>query len=349
LLLIAAAAAAYYHYRGKLQEELNIETAYVIPASVDVLDTPAQIHNTLCKLKSGDRVGVLSRTSHWAEIRLQDGRSGWVEAKTLLDAATHEKAEQLVKSLEPFGPQAVGHTNKATNLRLEPSRESIQLAGLSENVPVQIFGRQLVARSLPGQGGKGVPSQGKPRRDAWYLVRTPLKAGWVLGRLISLDVPEAITAYAQETNLVAWLVLNTVNDGAHERPQYLVADRIGTQELDFNHIRVFTWWAKHRKYVTAYVESNLNGYFPIRVVRSLDKPYFRLRLVDDEGEKYQKVYGLFTTIVRPLGTVKGWESEEMPAPPSHEAKGEGSRRKRARRPARHRSAVVSGPMFGKCA
>jgi hypothetical protein len=50
----------------------------------------------------------------------------------------------------------------------------------------------------------------------------------------------------------------------------------------------------------------------------MDKPYFRLRLVDDEGEKYQKVYGLFSTIVHPLGTVKGWESDAMPAtqPPS---------------------------------
>lgn len=348
MILIAAAAAVYYHHRHKLQEQLNIETAYVIPASVDVIDTPAEIHSTLRSLKSGDRVAVVSRAARWAQIRLADGRTGWVEAKALLDAATHEKAEQVLKSVEPFGPQAAGHTTNATNLRLEPSRESIQLAELSQNVPVQVFGRQLVARTSSSQGGKATPSQGKPRRDVWYLVRAQSKAGWVLGRLISLDVPEAITAYAQETNLVAWLVLNTVNDGGHEVPQYLVADRVGTQELDFNHIRVFTWWVKHRKYVTAYVESNLNGYFPIRVVHGLDKPYFRLRLVDDEGEKYQKVYGLFTTIVRPLGTVKGWESEEMPATLSHGPRRGGSTSKRARRPGRHRSAAAVEPQSGRC-
>jgi hypothetical protein len=311
LITIAAAAAAYYHYRRKPEQQPNVETAYVVPASVEVADSPAEVHSTISTLKGGDRVALLSRTGRWASVRLADGRTGWVEAKTLLDAGTQEKAGQLLRGLEPFGPQAEGHTTTATALRLEPSRESIQLAELPENRRVQVFSRQLAARSAPGKGQKPSSST-KPLREAWYLVRTPSKAGWVLGRLVSLDVPEAITTYAQEINLVAWLVLNTVDDGGREVPQYLVADRIGTQDLDFNHIRVFTWWVKHHKYVTAYVESNLNGHFPIRVVHGLAQPRFRLRLVDGEGEKYQRVYGLFDTIVRPIGTVKGWESEATP-------------------------------------
>lgn len=308
---MAAAAAAYYHYRRKLQQQPNVEMAYVVPASIEVADSPAEVHTAIGTLKGGDRVAVLSRTTRWVSVRLADGRTGWVEARTLLDTATQQKAGQLLKSLEPFGPQAVGHTTTSTALRLEPSRESVQLAELPENLSVQVFGRQLVARTSPGKGPTP-PSPTKPVREAWYLVRTPSTAGWVLGRLVSLDIPEAVTRYAQEINLVAWLVLNNVNDGGREVPQYLVADRIGTQDFDFNHIRVFTWWVKRHKYVTAYVESNLNGYFPIRVVPGLAQPSFRLRLVDDEGEKYQKVYGLFDTIVRPLGTVKGWESEATP-------------------------------------
>ena len=318
MILIAAGAAAYYHYRNKPQKPESTEAAYVVPMSVEVVDSPAEVHSTLTSLKSGERVGVVSRTARWACIRLSDGRTGWVEAKALLDAATQQKADQLLKELEPLEAQAVGHMAKATSLRLEPSRESIELAELPGNLPVQIFGRQLVARASPGQSGKGATSRTKPTRDAWYLIRAQSRAGWVLGRLVSLDIPQGVAMYAQESNLVAWLVLDSVNDGGREVPQYLVADRIGTQDSDFSHIRVFTWWVKHHKYVTAYVESNLNGYFPIRIVRGMDKPYFRLRLVDDEGEKYQKVYGLFSTIVHPLGTVKGWESDAMPAtqPPS---------------------------------
>ncbi|HLI29630.1 MAG TPA: hypothetical protein VKV79_00860, partial [Terriglobia bacterium] len=95
---------------------------------------------------------------------------------------------------------------------------------------------------------------------------------------------------------------------------YLAADRIGTRDFDFNHIRVFTWWVKRHKYVTAYVESGLQGYFPITVTHLGSVPYFRLRLVDDTGRKFQKVYGLFDTIVRPIGTVGGWTSNAMPQP-----------------------------------
>ena len=335
LILISAAAAAYYHYRRKPQKIESTEAAYVVPASVEVADSPAEVHTILTSLKSGERVGVVSRTARWVRIRLADGRTGWVEAKALLDAATQQKADRLLKGLEPLEPQAAGHTTTATSLHLEPTRESIQLAEFPGNLPVQVFGRQIVARTSPSQGGKGAASQAKPRRDAWYLVRAQSRAGWVLGRLVSLEIPQGLALYAQESNLVAWMALNSVNDGGREVPQYLVADRIGTQDFDFSHIRVFTWWVKHHKYVTAYVESNLNGYFPIRVVRGLDKPYFRLRLVDEENAKFQKVYGLFSTLVRPLGTVQGWESEAMPAPQPHAAKRGGPGAKRMRQPAGH--------------
>ena len=95
-------------------------------------------------------------------------------------------------------------------------------------------------------------------------------------------------------------------------PEYLAADRLGTQEADFSHIRVFTWWIKEHKYVTAYVESDLKGYFPIRVSEVDGVPHFRLRLMDDQGQKFQKVYGLFDTMTRVVGTVPGWESDEVP-------------------------------------
>lgn len=115
--------------------------------------------------------------------------------------------------------------------------------------------------------------------------------------------------------MVAWLVIKTVDDGGQQVPEYLAADREGTQEADFSHIRVFTWWIKNHKYVTAYVESNLNGYFPIRAASIDGVPYFRLRLINEQGEKYQKIYGLFDTITRVVGTVPGWDSDAMPPKP----------------------------------
>lgn len=282
----------------------------MLPNGLEVIDTPAEVHLAVDVLKNGDRVEVVSRARNWTRIRLSDGRSGWVESKGLLDATTYERGQNLLKELIALPPQAAGHLMAASNLRLEPSRDAPLLAQLDEKRPVEVFGRRVVERPSDSDQSSSVPVP-----EAWYLVRGEGRAGWVLGRAVALDIPEALSPYAQASNLVAWVVLDSVEDGGQQVPQYLAADRIGTQDLDFNHIRVFTWWVKDHRYVTAYVESKLNGYFPIRVLRVNGIPCFRLRLMDDQGHKFQKVYGLFNTITRPVGVVDGWESDAMPTAP----------------------------------
>jgi hypothetical protein len=286
-----------------------------------MVDTPAQIRLDITQLRNGDRVEVLNRTRNWAHLRLDDGRTGWLELKDLIDSQTYERGQQQLRDMEKIQPQAAGHTTNEVNLRMEPSRESAQLAILTPNERVQIFGRKYVERapkdaeSSPSTDGNDKAPSAPGVREAWYLVRASARGGWVLGRYITLDVPPEISQFAQAVNTVAWLVLDQVSDSGRMRPQYLVADRIGAPEFDFNHIRVFTWWPKKQEYVTAYVESNVPGYFPILVSRIDDKPDFRLRLVDKKGHPYQKVYGMADTIVRPLGKVDGWESAAMPSVP----------------------------------
>lgn len=311
LLLIALGGGAYYYFIYRPAHRRPAEVAYVLPESLELVDAPATVRVIVATAQSGDRVEVLARSRTWARVRLSDARVGWAEARYLLDAQTHDRAQQLLEELESSVPQAVGHTTGEANLRLEPSRDAPQLAQLRGNQRVEVFGRRVLDR--PAQPGS--PASGAPLRDAWYLVRAESRAGWVLGRSVALDVPEEISMYAQGINLVAWLVLNTVDDAGRQVPQYLVADRVATQEFDFDRIRVLTWWAKRQAYATAYVESNVSGYFPIRVMPRDNIPYFRLRLVDRNGRQFQKVYGMFDTLVRPLGIVEGWGSDAMPAPP----------------------------------
>lgn len=281
----------------------------MLPESVGVVDSPAEIRLGVAILKQGDRVEVLDRTRNWSKVRLADGRVGWVEAVNLLDSDSYEEGQQLLKELQNEQPQAVGHVTNGANLRVEPARDAVQLMQLPGGQSLEVFGRRMVERTPQA----GAPPPAEPLRDAWYLVRSGSKAGWVLGRLVSLDVPDAIAHYAQSTNLVAWVVLNQVEDNGRQVPQYLVADRKGTPDCDFTHIRIFTWWTKKQEYVTAFVESNLNGYFPIRVSRVDGVAHFRLRLVDRKGRKLQRVYRMFDTIARPVGMVEGWESQAMPA------------------------------------
>lgn len=290
-------------------------TRYVVAPAVDVMDTSAQIRQVIGHLKAGDRVEVISETAHWCQIALPGGKSGWIESKNLLDGAAYERGQALFESLQNQPPQASGHTSAPTHLRLDASRDAVVLVDLDRDQKLDVFGRRLVARSAPGAS----PAKAHPE-EAWYLVRAGTRAGWMLGRFVDLDIPAGISMYAQDVNMVGWLVLKSVPDDGRDVPEYLAVDRMAAEGVDFNHLRVFTWWRKDHKYVTAYVEGGVAGFFPIEVQTLTDTrfapgpvPYFRLRLVDSDGRHYQKIYGLFDTIVRSVGTVDGWESKEMPA------------------------------------
>jgi len=318
LLVLVGALAVYVRFVYLPAHRVTGEAAYVLPRTLEVVDTTAEIRSVLGRLQAGDQVRVVARTAHWSKVLLPGNQTGWVETKYLLDAATYRRGETLLKSLEGYPHQAAGHTSTAVNLRLEPARDSIVLMELAPNQALDVFARRTVDRPVDASAPASAGSRG---RDVWYLVRASQRAGWVLGRYIDLDVPAGISIYAEGVNMVAWLVLKTVEDGGKQVPEYLVADRIGGDDLDFNHIRVFTWWVKNHKYVTAYVESNLAGHFPITTKEMTDanyyaqpSPYFRLRLTDADGRKYQKVYGLFDTVVHAVGTVDGWDSDAMPAP-----------------------------------
>ncbi len=289
--------------------------AYVLPESLQVWNTPAIIRFEVRTLKSGDQVYELGRYHDWAKIRLSDGETGWVAEGSLMEEATYKTDQQLLSQIEAIPPQAAGHPEHEANIHLEPAREAPLVAQLKSGDKLEIFARRLVARSAQAPSSPDGIAIATPLKDAWYLVRTKARAGWILGRLVDLDIPPAIESHAQSMNLVAWLVLNQVNDtGGRLIPQYVVADRVGTDTCDFNHVRVLTWWQRKQTYAVAYVEGNLQGYFPVLVSREGATPYFRLRLVDSDGTKYQKVYGLFDTMTRVIGTVPGWESDAAPEP-----------------------------------
>jgi hypothetical protein len=316
------AGFAFYQFYWVPAHRAPFEVAYVLPPSVTVVDTPAEIRLAVATLRSGDKVEVLARTRNWAHVRLADRRSGWIELKDLLDAATHDQGQALLQQTETEPAQARGHVSSEVNVHLEPSRAAPQLTVLHPNEQIGIFARRMVERPVEsfdtGMKSEGEKSaSGTTIREAWYLMRAGSHAGWVLGRFVNLDVPPEISQYAQGINTVAWLVLATVDDNGRKVPEYLVADRVDTQEFDFNHIRVFTWWAKKQIYATAYVESRVDGFFPIRTAQVGGTPYFRLRMLDDKGRKVQKVYGMYDTIVRPLGYVDGWQSEAIPERPTH--------------------------------
>jgi len=351
LLLIALLSAAYYllvyvprhskagepvlafmsYFLTYSPTQPILESAYVLPDSLAVWDTPAEIRTQISTLKSGDRVYALARFRHWTHVRLLNRYDGWVDNEGLMTAATFAADEKILGEMSDMPAQAAGHAADVVNVHIEPSRKAAVVAQLKANQELAIFGRRMVQRPAENSS-PDVPAVTSSPIEAWYLVRSGSRAGWMLGHLVELNVPKNISAYTQDVNLVAWVVLNTIDDEGRQVPQYLVADRTGTETYDYTHVRVLTWWKRKQTYAVAYREGGLQGYFPIVVSRAANLPEFRLRLVDDKGAQYQKVYVLLDTMTHVLGTVNSWQSDAMPERPS--AKGapkRASRRGKARK------------------
>ncbi|MFZ0820817.1 MAG: hypothetical protein WAM91_12165 [Candidatus Acidiferrales bacterium] len=169
------------------------------------------------------------------------------------------------------------------------------------------------------------------RQSAGALAVPPL-AGWVIARFVELDLPETLRDYATSAGMrpVAWFVLNYASDPdiAGGKPQYLMAGNhsgpgvgfggpngiagMDSQTCDFNSLRVYTWGEKRHRYETAFVESNLCGYFPIRASKQprTGDPEFRFTALESNGAKLERVYAMHQTSVRRL---REGESTKAPA------------------------------------
>jgi len=170
--------------------------------------------------------------------------------------------------------------------------------------PVQATAPAKPAQPKPAPE-KSAPEPPAPPREDWWLVRdSHNRVGWVLGRMIDLDVPLDVAQYAEGQRIVAFFVLNEVQDGDKKVPQYLtvLTEPKDGLPFDFNQIRVFTWNVRRHRYETAYRE-RMEGILPVAVAKEdFDKegtlPVFTMHVQDDNGNVGERKYKLNTPIVR---------------------------------------------------
>src|SRR5208337_155804 len=168
------------------------EAAYVLPDSLGVWDTPAEIRMQIATLKSGDQVYALVRFRQWAHVRLLDGRDGWVDKDGLMTAATYAEDEHLLSEMSNLPAQAIGHASDSVNVHLEPSRKAAVVAQLKLGQELEVIDRRRVERPREGST-PDAPSIPSNPVEAWYLIRSGSRAGWILGHLVELDIPKDIS------------------------------------------------------------------------------------------------------------------------------------------------------------
>jgi SH3-like domain-containing protein len=165
--------------------------------------------------------------------------------------------------------------------------------------------KQTAAGRTQSATAHAKPAGPAPVIEDWWLVRDSHgRVGWVLARMVDVDVPLDVAQYAEGQRIVAFFVLDQVQDQGKKVPQYLtvLTEPKDGLPFDFNQIRVFTWNVKRHRYETAYRE-RMEGMFPVTVSQeNFDKegilPVFVVRVLDDDGKISERKYKLDTPIVR---------------------------------------------------
>jgi hypothetical protein len=309
-----------------------LEVNYVSAVQATLRDQVATMYSRVGTVKNGDRVEVLEREKRFSRVRTADGTEGWIEQRYLVNQETYDGLQKLTRENLNDPVQAPGVLRNDTNLHLTPGRETEHLYQLSALAKVSVLKRataekQPGAAPAPSKSGKasGTKASSGPVLEDWWLVRDDQnRVGWVLARMVDLDVPLDVAQYAEGQRFVAFFVLNQVQDSGKEGTgknvsQYLCAITEPHDGLpyDYNQIRVFTWNVRKHRYETAYREHGLNGVLPVTVTNEeFDKegtlPVFILRVKDDAGNISERKYKLNTPIVRRV--LAAGEQKSAPKP-----------------------------------
>ena len=249
--------------------------------------------------KNGERVEVLDREKRFARVRTSTGIEGWIEQRFLVDQKTFDALQKLTADNQNDPVQAPGVLRNDTNLHVTPGRDSEHLYQLASGAKVSILKRETAEKqtgAVPAAKATAkiaAKAQAGPILEDWWLVRDTLgRVGWVLARMVDIDVPLDIAQYAEGQRFVAFFPLNAVPDndkGVQKQvPQYLcvLTDPHDGLPFDFDQVRVFTWNTHKHRYETAYREHGLNGVLPVTITKEdFDKegtlPVFILRVKDD--------------------------------------------------------------------
>jgi hypothetical protein len=257
------------------------------------------------------------------------------EGEHLFQLKDGEKVEILRRTTAPKNPPKSAPAKPAVSTPAKPSTQqkgkpSTDKKSSAATAP----GGTTAATSTPNE-----PPPPPPVMEDWYLARTSAgHVGWVLLRMVDLDVPLDVAQYAEGQRIIAYFVLNTVEEDGKQVPQYLMLLNEPKDGLvwDYNQVRVFTRnRAKHR-YETAYRERNLEGYLPVKVGHQVfdkegDLPTFTIRKKDDSGQIVDVTYKLNGPIVHRVLS----PAEEAAEKQKHDAAVAQRMQERAARHAQH--------------
>ncbi len=147
------------------------------------------------------------------------------------------------------------------------------------------------------QGARAPAPGGPPAADDWALVRTRNgEVGWALARMLLMKIPDEVAQYAEGHRITAYLPLGEVKDKDRQETKnnwLWTTASTGLLPYEFDSFRVFVWSPKRHHYETAFIERNVQGYYPVSTepLPGQDELGFSLVIEEKDGQLYKRTYG----------------------------------------------------------
>lgn len=265
-------------------EKSDSQAQAVVRRVLNMHVLPARDSAALYQLKEGDKLQLLERSS--------TPRTGLKALQQMQKAAAEEKDKDEVE-------------DKAKAAENEEPKEA---------APAK--------PTKPAKGKSAQPAAPAVPMEDWWLVRDANKrVGWVLGRMLDVEIPLEIAQYAEGARIVAAFTINEVTDeveGTEKKvPQYavLMSEPKDGMPFDYNQLRVFTWNPKKDRYETAF-RDRFEGKLPFKITKEdFGKegtlPVFTAKAISSDG-LVEKKYKMNGVIVRRLTPPTAGEQAAKP-------------------------------------
>jgi hypothetical protein len=304
---------------GKDNRSIPVEGHGLTRVELNMHVSPGRETDTLYQLAENSKVEMLRRAT---AVRATPEEVASVKAAELARATGEQARSAPRKTSKPASPAA------------SPAAPAQAPAPASSAPPA--------AQPAATQPATAAPAEPQPKpMDDWWLVRDQQgHVGWVLARMVDIDIPLDVVQYAEGQRIQAAFVLNTVQDEVKGAiPQYLVLLNENKDGIayDFNQVRVFTWNLKRHRYETGYREHFIVGYFPATVaMENFGKegamPVFTIRKQNADASISERKYRVIGNIVRPV-----LAPGEQPQQAAHSPGGAKKKALQARKSARGKS------------
>jgi hypothetical protein len=264
------------------------EYVYVWARGTFLRDRVAAVSNRVAEVTNGQRLEVVEHGRRFLRVKTEKGEIGWIEEHAVIDQQIYDRFGQMQKDNAADPVVATGVLREDYWLRDSPGRTSDRFILLPENSKLQLLMRASVPRPEAPQPvplpAKRIVKPGKEKKnnledlanpaleDYWLVRDSSGHVGWVRGRTVDEDVPDAIAGLAEGQKVIGAYVLRKVDDPGANVPGNQISEYLTVLApwrdglpFDFDQVRVFTWNVKKHRYETAYRERNVAGYLPVTV------------------------------------------------------------------------------------